>query len=204
MLGAAGRTGRLAVEQALGHGHDVRALVNRTPLEITHQRLETVSGDVLDFDAVDAAVAGCDAVACALGPGNGRASGVHEGGIANVVHAMAKHGVRKVAAISAAGAFARNDKRISLGFRALIATTLRPVYDDLEAMERRLMASALDWTIVRPYGLADGPQTGAYRMTKDGSLIRKASRVSRADVAAVLLIALETEEYTRRILTIAE
>ena len=46
ILGAAGRTGRILVEQALAAGHTVRALV-RTPskLAITHPALEIIEGD---------------------------------------------------------------------------------------------------------------------------------------------------------------
>lgn len=204
VVGASGRTGRHVVTQALGHGHEVTALVHSTPLDIEHPRLTVVTGDVRDFEVVRPAVEGQSAVASALGIGGRGAGGVHEAGVANVIHAMAVHEVRKLAVVSAAGAFARTDKNISLAFRAMIATALRSVYDDLEAMEMRVKASSLDWTIVRPYGLSDGPQTGEYRMTRDGGLLKGASRVSRADVAAVLLAALETEEYNRRVLTVGE
>ena len=204
VFGAAGRTGRLIVEQALGHGHEVTAFVHRAPLELEHPRLAVVAGDVLDFDAVSSAMQGQRAVASALGSG-GRSSGrVLSDGIGTIVHAMAVHEVRKLAAISAAGAFARGDSNLSLGFRVMISTTLRSAYDELERMEQRIMASDLDWTIVRPFGLVSGEQTGRYRMTRDGSLLPKAIRISRADVAAVTLISLETDEYVRRILTVAD
>ena len=106
--------------------------------------------------------------------------------------------------MSAAGTFDRGSKLLSLTYRTLVAMTMRPIYDDLEAMERRIMASDLDWTIVRPYGLSDGPPTGDYRITLDGSLIPKASRITRADVAAVVVKALETDVYRRRAVVIAE
>ena len=204
VIGAGGRTGRHIVEQALGHGHDVRAFVRSTEPGLAHPRLEVVRGDVLDFDAVNAAVEGCDAVAFALGSGGGSKVTVFSEGIANVIHAMAVHQIYKLAAISAAGTFARDDSRLSMGFRLKIKTTLKPVYDDLERMEQRIMASALDWTIVRPVGLSDGPKTGDYRTSLDGQLLPKSSRVSRADVAALVLKALETQVYTHSAVTIAD
>ena len=203
VLGAAGRTGRLIVERALGHGHEVTAFVHTTPLALSHERLTMVSGDVRDFSAVDSAMAGQDAVAFALSQGAGE-KGVHEAGIANVIHAMAAGDVRRLAAISAAGTFARNDKALSLAFRALIKTAMRGIYDDLEGMERRIMATGLDWAIVRPVGLTDNPPSGTYRVSLDGSLLKKAARISRADVASVVVKALETDTYLRRTVVIGD
>jgi putative NADH-flavin reductase len=204
VIGAAGRTGRLVVEQALGHGHDVTAFVRDTDLDAAHPRLTHLRGDVLDFDAVSGAVAGHSALALAVGRGGRSAAGLHEAAAGNVIHAMALHGASRLAVLSAAGAFARTDPNLSFGFRAQIATTLRSLYDDLERMERRVMASDLDWTIVRPVGLSDTPATGHYRISRDGSIPAKVSRISRADVAAVMLKALETDLYRRRAVVVAQ
>lgn len=203
VIGAAGRTGRLVVEQALGHGQEVRAFEHVTGIGLSHSRLERVTGDVLVFEDVEPAVAGCDAVVFAVGSSGGRDLRLHSEGVANVLHAMAVHDVGRLAAMSAAGAFARNDPRIGLGFRAMIATVLKPVYDDLERMEQRIAASGVEWTIVRPSGLSDGEQTGDYRLSLDGSLLRKAARVSRADVAALLLKSVESGAFPRRTIAIA-
>jgi len=204
VFGAAGRTGRLVVDKALGHGNEVVAFIHSTQLAQQSPRLTCLSGDVRDFGAVGAAIAGADGVAFALSQGAGAGKDIHEAGIANVIHAMAEHEVPKLAAVSAAGAFDRNSKLLSITYRALVAMAMRSVYDDLEAMERRIMASDLDWTIVRPYGLSDESATGDYRITLDGSLLPKASRISRADVAAVVVKALETDAYRRRSVVIAD
>ncbi|MEI7813426.1 MAG: NAD(P)H-binding protein [Coriobacteriia bacterium] len=155
VFGAAGRTGRLIVERALGHGHEVTAFVHNTALEAVDENLTILKGDVRDADAVRAAVLGHRAVAFALSQGSGAGPDIHEAGIANVIYAMAENMVTRLAAVSAAGAFARKDKNLSRVYRTLISTTLRTAYDDLEAMELRIMASDLDWTIVRPVGLTD-------------------------------------------------
>lgn len=202
VIGGAGRTGHRIVEQALGHGHTVRVLVRSNPMPVSHPRLEVVHGDVTDEDAVAAAIEGVDAVAFAIGSGGGRDVRVFSEGIGNVLFGMALHGVDRLVAISAAGAFDRSNPRLPLRFRLLIATTLRPVYDDLERMERRIAASGVSWTIVRPTGLSDGPATGTYRVSLDGSVPTKLERVSRADVAAVALKALETGMFHRRTLVI--
>jgi len=203
VFGAAGRTGRLIVERALGHGHDVTAFIHTSPLALTHERLATACGDVRDFSAVERAMSGQDAVAFALSQRAGD-KGLHEAGIANVIHAMAADDVPRLAAISAAGTFARTDKALSLAYRALIKTAMRGVYDDLEGMERRIMATGLDWAIVRPVGLTDNPPSGTYRVSLDGTLLKKALRISRADVASVVVKALETDTYLRRTVVIGD
>lgn len=202
VIGAAGRTGRHVVEQALGHGHEVRAFVHSAGLDLTHPRLECVRGDVTVAEDVEPAVAGCDGVVFAVGNG-GPAAQVYSQGIGAVLYGMALHGVPRLSAISAAGVFARGSNRLSLAFRALIATRLRGVYDDLERMEQLIAASGVEWTIVRPYGLTDEPPTGDYRLTRDGSLIPKGGRISRSDVAGLALKALETGAFAFQTLTIA-
>jgi putative NADH-flavin reductase len=204
VFGASGRTGRLVVEKALGHGNSVVGFKHSTPLADNDPRLSTVQGDIRDFEGVSSAIAGADGVVFALSQNSGPDNDVHEAGIANVIHAMAEHDVRKLAAVSAAGAFDRNSKMLSLTYRALVAMTMRAIYDDLEAMERRIMASDLDWTIVRPYGLTERPATGDYRVTVDGAVLPRAARISRADVAGVLVKAVETDAYRRRVVVIAD
>jgi len=204
VFGAAGRTGRHIVERALGHGNAVTAFVHNTPLEVESEDLTVVHGDVRDLDAVRAAVTGRQAVAFALSQGSGAGPDIHEAGISNVIQAMAETMVSRLAAVSAAGAFARKDKKLSFAYRTLVNTVLKSAYDDLEAMELRIMASDLDWTIVRPVGLTDDAPTGDYRVSLDGSLLAKGSRIARADVASLVVKALETDTYWRRALVITQ
>lgn len=201
VIGAAGRIGRHVVEQALGHGHDVVGFVHSADLSVTHPRLTVVRGDVRNADDVISAIDGCDAVAFAVGSAAG--AKVHSEGIANVLYGMALHGATRLVAVSAGGVFARTDRRLSLAFRALIATTLRAVYDDLERMEQLIAASGVEWTIVRPSGLSDEPASGHYRLARDGALLSKASRIARADVAGVVLKALETDAFVFQTLAVA-
>lgn len=202
VIGAAGRTGRELVEQALGHGHDVTAFVHEHALDLSHPRLAVVTGDAREFEDVSRAVEGHTGVAIAIGYGGKPVTGMHEAAAANVVHAMAVTGATRLVALSASGAFNRTNPNISLAGRAMIATRGK-AYDDLENMERRVMASDLDWTIVRPVGLSEEPASGHYRISLDGSIPPKTKRISRADVAAVMLKALETETYRRRAVVVA-
>lgn len=187
VLGATGGIGRLVVEQALGHGHDVTAFV-RDPsgLDIRHDRLTVVAGDVTDSAAVRQAMEEVDAVVSALGSRGERPVRVYSDGIANTIRAMTARGVRRLVVVSASGIGA-DASELSLAARAMRrATKMRPVYEDMERMEGDVMLSDLDWTIVRPAALTGGPLTGTYRIV-EGHTVPNGSKVSRADVAALLL-----------------
>ncbi len=73
VIGAAGRTGREIVSQALTHGHEVTAFVHDASLGMQDERLRVVNGDVLDFQQVSSAVLGQHAVVSALSHGADRA-----------------------------------------------------------------------------------------------------------------------------------
>jgi putative NADH-flavin reductase len=76
-------------------------------------------------------------------------------------------------------------EQINWAFRVVMDLTLKPNMMAKEEQERLIKASDLDWTIVRPGGLTDGPRTGAYRFGRDRSI--KGGRISRADVADFVL-----------------
>ncbi|MDP2401636.1 MAG: NAD(P)H-binding protein [Actinomycetota bacterium] len=204
VIGATGRTGRHIVEQALGQGDDVVAFA-RTPetLGFVHPRLQAVAGDVRDVSSLRRAVKGCDAVASAIGDKPASRVDTYSVGIANLMEAMAEHDVMRLAAISAAGTFARNDRNLSAGYRLMMRAVLRGLYDDLERMETRIMASGMQWTIVRPSGLTDGPQTGEYRVGLDGKPLSAGGRISRADVAGYTLKSLKVDTWVGRAVTLA-
>src|ERR687898_1230717 len=68
IIGATGGTGRILLDKALEQGHEVTALA-RNPSAIAPRdyRPRVLQGNALDPDAVEAAVAGQDAVISALG-----------------------------------------------------------------------------------------------------------------------------------------
>lgn len=204
VIGATGRTGREVVMQALGHGDEVVALAREPErMGMTHERLTIVPGDVRDLDSLRTAIAGADAVVCAIGAKPARAVDTYSVGIANVMQAMVEAGVSRIAVMSAAGTFHRTDRNLTVGYRLMLKATLGGLYDDLERMEQRIMASSLEWTIVRAAGLTDGEPTGRYRIGDHGRPLEGGQRISRADVAALLLKSLVTDRWLRRAVTVA-
>lgn len=202
VLGASGRTGRLVVEQALGHGHDVVAFTRTAQAEQAGQRLTAVVGDVTDARAVAEAVEGCDAVVSCLGSGGQRPVHVFSDGVANTIRAMGARGVRRLVVVSSSGVGALPEQ-LSIKARAMRALpAMKSLYEDLERMEDDVFLSDLDWTIVRPAALTDGPFTGHYRIV-EGPVVPEGKRISRADLAALLLKCAESDRYTRRSIAVA-
>jgi putative NADH-flavin reductase len=107
-------------------------------------------------------------------------------------------GVRRLLIISVAVLFENQ----GVASWILRNTLLRNVAEDAGEMERIVTASDLDWTIVRPPRLTNGPLTGRYRI-EDDCMPRGGSSVSRADVADFLLDELELGAHVRRMVGMA-
>ena len=84
----------------------------------------------------------------------------------------------------------------------LISRLLRPVYDDLGAMEADLRRSTLEWSVVRPPKFTDKPTTGRYRMSVGGNVPRGYT-ISRGDVAHAMLAVLADPATVRQPVGIA-
>lgn len=203
VFGASGATGRQVVTQGLERGHTITAFV-RTPgkLTITHPQLQIVQGTVGDEAAVSNVVKGQDAVVSTLGVGTPlRHDQQVIDGVGHILHAMANWGVRRLIYMSFIGV---RDSRESAGFivRHIARWPLRNEIHDHEIKEGLVMNSAMDWTIVRPPTLTNGPGTGNYRVGSDISARWFLPMVSRADVANCILQELEEGAYVRKVLRI--
>ena len=240
VFGATGGTGRALVEQALEQGHAVTAFA-RDPAKVrsAHQNLTVVKGNMLDYDSVEAAVKGQDAVLSALGvrPPVGtivllafafqilarvlalhgpaglsiriggpvlallilsrRSSALSEG-TRNIVRAMETHGVRRLICESSLGV---GDSRGRLGILynlILVPLFLRNIFADKEAQESIIQTSGLDWVVVRPTSLTNGPRRKVYRAGMGIGHWFRPTKISRADAADFMLKQLTDDTYLRQ------
>ena len=198
ILGATGGIGRALVEQASVRGHQVTAFV-RSPQELGAPRegVTVRRGDPLSVTELRAVLPGHDAVLTAIGPpGPGRTT-IFRDSARSIVEAMSADGARRLLAVSVAALFENAGLTVALFRRTL----LRNIVADAAEMERIVMSSDLDWTIVRPPRLTNGPLTKQYRVA-DGRLPRGIS-ISRADVADFLLDEIEEKQHLRQIVGMA-
>lgn len=216
IFAATGGIGRQLLEQAIAAGHDVTAVV-RNPRKLPAE-VPSVAADLATADpaTLESAVKGADAVLSGLGPRSQSEAGVAAQGTRAIVTAMRAAEVRRVVVVSAAPVGTvpspsrpnppRYDPGDGLFMRTLlgplIKAALRKHYADLAVMEDVLRDSGLDWTIVRPPRLTDKPVTGTYRIAH-GRNVRGGVTISRADVAHLMLSALDRPDTVAQVLGIA-
>jgi uncharacterized protein YbjT (DUF2867 family) len=210
VFGASGGVGTHLVGLAVQHGHQVRA-VYRAPQDPTPGSAEIFIGsDIFDPAFAATAVRGADVVVTAVGPNfatrhNPRTTmtsppDLHQR-LARTVIAAMKDGApgARLIAVSTASMGPADDlmgagpRLLFRFFRTVAVPNLGRVGQDLRAMEAELAASGLDWYVLRPVKLTDGPLTGHVQASDRFAM----KSVSRADVAWQIL-ALAEDPAPRR------
>ena len=196
VVGGTKGVGLETVKLALARGHEVTAM-SRSPQKMTysHKRLTKLRGDILDFNSLDKAVSGKDAVVIAIGAGPTRKPvTVFSEGTANTLKSMSNQKVRRMVAVTGIGA---GDSRGHGGFfydKILQPLLLSTIYQDKDIAEKLIAQSTSQWTIVRPGFLTDETSATNYRVIEDMSGITSGD-ISRSDVAHFILSSVELESY---------
>ncbi len=199
VIGASKGIGLEAVRQGLACGHAVRAFARSADqISLSSKMLEGRNGDALDSRDVAGALEGVDAVIQALGvPMRPETvmGPIHLFSEATriLTSAMEEAGTRRLICVTGFGA-GDSRKRISPLQRIPFEMALGRVYDDKSVQEKIIRNSALDWVIVRPVILTNGPMTGRYRVLVEADAWR-GGFISRADVAHFLIEQIEDDTY---------
>lgn len=200
IFGANGGTGIELVKQALERGHQVTAIVRRPDaFSLTHERLRVTAGDAMKPDTFALALKKQDAVISALGIGSFKKSlkpmTFHQETAHNLIEQMKRQGVSRLVCLTSVGVL---DKPIGpLFYRWLVKPLLKHKYDDMRQLEKTVRQSGLNWTIVRPFRLTDGPRTGHYRVA-DSGVLDDAGSIARSDIADFILNQLDTRHYVHK------
>lgn len=184
IIGASRGIGLDVVQTALEAGHEVTALVrNPGAFPVNHEKLRVVKGDILDKAGVEAAVRGQDAVCLTIGiKATRKPVSVFSEGAKTVVEAMRNSSCKRLITVTGIGA---GDSKGHGGFlydKIFKPLFVKTIYEDKDRQEAIVRESGLDWVIVRPGFLTNGPRTGKYRVLTDLKGV-KAGKISRADVA---------------------
>ena len=202
-MGATGRTGRELVDIALARGHQLTAFV-RSPAKVTRRdpRLTVVKGDPRNAEELSRAMRGHDAVLSALGPLPREAmtrSTLLEESASSAMTALLRSGVRRFLVVSSVMLFPGGGP-----VAALLRLILRPHVRDLKAMEERVRAAGIEWTIARPPRLVAAADE-SYRAQPGGlppGVTLVSGVLSWRAVAAFLLDAVESGRHQREIVGI--
>jgi putative NADH-flavin reductase len=187
IIGASRGIGLEAVKAALDAGHAVRALARSARrIPIDHAKLEKMAADALEMSAVKRALNRIDVVIQSLGVSPGpevifRQTRFFSKATRLLVTAMEQAHVKRLICVTGFGA---GDSRGHGGFlyNTVLHLLLGRVYDDKDVQERIIRNSKLDWEIVRPVILTNGPKTNTYRALIDAR-DWTCGFISRADVA---------------------
>lgn len=197
VLGATGRTGQPLVQRLLDDGHELTVLVrDRAKLGDLADRVTVVTGSSTDPAALDQLVVDAGAVASALGP-TAKEPDLHTRTARGLLEVMPRHGLRRFVGVSGAGVDVAGDQK---GTRDRIISAMiqrlggRIAGDKITEYEI-YAGSDLDWTLVRPPRLKDGPATGSYR--HDAHRPGRSS-IRRADLAAFVADVVEGDLCIRQ------
>jgi NADH dehydrogenase len=152
--GGSGFVGSAVIEELVGRGFGVNALVNRNELPTVSGDVRQIKGGLFDPVALDAAMSECAAAIHLVGiimqkPSHGITfQKVHVQGTRAVVEAAAHRGVRRLVHMSALGTG---------------PDALSEYHQTKWQAEQIVRSSGLDWTIIRP-SLIHGPQGEFMRM----------------------------------------
>lgn len=207
VIGATGGSGQAVVAELHRRGHSVTAF-SRSAGRLRQQTdlrgdLRTIDGDVGDERAVDAAVAGHEAVVVTLGISESalrvRLRGpahtwpdVRSRGTRNVVAAMKQHGSDRLVVQSVFG-IGDSAGKLRLVDRIFFALLIKQQVADHVEQERAVRASGLDWTLVQPSYLTDDPDGGEAFVSAGGELGR--AKVTRTALARVLADEVEQRDH---------
>jgi len=205
IIGGTSGTGRQCVTQALEAGHEVTILArdaSRVATEHPRQR-------VVQCDATAAAASlaepmrGQDAVVSAIGRGYSfKSEHLIARSVPGILAAMKSAEVRRLMFTSALGV-GPSFSDAPLAAKIFFLTLLRGIYADKLVGDRLIRASDLEWTIVQPAQLNDGPLTKRYR-SGERLAMSGMPQISRADTAHFILDRINDPATIRKTLIVSK
>ena len=186
MVGASRGTGLLVARLLDRRGEAVTAFVRPTTdmAGLLQLRVKLFRGDVLDPQSVQGAFASGSfrAVIDTVGGKRGEPRPDYHG-TRNLVDAARAAGVPRFIVVTAIGA---GDSRGAVGPKVL--EFLGAVLEEKTLGENYLMASGLDYTILRPGGMTQDPASGTAIRTEDRRVM---GAINRADLAGLVVECLD-------------
>jgi putative NADH-flavin reductase len=204
VFGATGPTGQQVMKLALSQGHVVTVFArNPSTLPTNERRLRVVIGDTTrDTSKVAEAVSGQDVVISALGRHSSfKSDHLIERSMQAIVPAMERAGVRRLILVAAFGV-GESRRDAPLLPRIMYCVLLSDIFADKKIAEDNVRRSRLDWTIVYPVLLTNGPMTGAYRVGERLEL-HGIPKISRSDVAHFILTEVGKRAFVRKVAVIS-
>jgi len=207
LIGATGRVGSKILDEALGRGHWVTAVVRDVAKVPAHTNLNVVKGDVFSSDALAAQIAGHDAVIHSYAPRRDHRDrrGEQIRATTSIIRALKVAGVKRILAVGGAGTL-----EASPGVRVMDTPELPKEWQSgaISTAEIKYLLEKemdLEWTLLCPsLYLRPGVRTGRFRLGTHALLRDEsgASRISIEDYAVAMIDELENPRHTGRRFTV--
>lgn len=189
LFGGSGATGQAIICEAVQRGIGVRGLLREGSSLGEHggQVIE-IRGSLTDAGAIAQTLKDADAVSIVIGPRPpyreafcARATGL-------ILETMRRHGITRVVCQTGAmiGDYPANQSFLLKQMAKLFQRQRPEIARDRAEQERGIRASGLEWTLIKPPRLTNGPRSKRFKAGADlkAGLL---SSVSRTDVAAFTL-----------------
>ena len=198
VFGATGGIGKFVVKHCLEKGYEVNAYVrNPDKVKIESENLNIFVGEVSDYNKIKDVIYGCDAVIIALGISmkwgyeDIDAIKAHE----NIVKAMKETRVNRLIDWSTPSISYKEDKTsFATVVPGIMATMFLPKAKKvLKEVNKIVISSNLDWTIVRFMAPKDSPFTNKIKVGFGD--VKMNFNISREDIAYFMVNQIEDNKY---------
>lgn len=205
VIGGNGQTGRLVIDQALQRGHKITALIRNPSALPAMEGLTIVKGTPVEPSNIESAFNAVPgdlptAVIVTLSSPNVKGTRVMSDTHENLVAAMKRHGISKIATLASFGVGSSLPNINVLMKWAISHTSLGHSFADHNHVDEILKKSELKFVVLRPARLTMGKKAPVRFLGNDGKglgMFAGLGGISRASVAACLVDAVEKSTWDR-------
>lgn len=197
---AAGKQGKLLVNEAVSRGYDVTGFV-RGGDKVENEKAKTVVKDLFDLTRED--LIGFDAVIDAFGAWTPETLPLHRTSLKHLCDILSGTKVRLLVVGGAGSLYVNPEHTVQVKDLESFPDAFKPLATNMgEALAELRTRSDVQWTYLSPAGdfVADGERTGEYLLGGEEYFVndKGESRISYADYAIAMIDEIENENNIQK------
>lgn len=197
---AAGKQGKLLVDEAVARGYDVTGFVRGND-KVANPEAKTVVKDLFELTRED--LIGFDAVIDAFGAWTSETLPLHRTSLKHLCDILSGTKVRLLVVGGAGSLYADPEHTVQVKDLESFPEMFRPLATNMgEALAELRERSDVQWTYLSPAGdfVADGERTGEYLLGGEEYFVNEKgeSRISYADYAIAMIDEIENANHIRQ------
>ena len=197
---AAGKQGKLLVNEAVSRGYDVTGFV-RGGDKVENEKAKTVVKDLFDLTRED--LIGFDAVIDAFGAWTPETLPLHRTSLKHLCDILSGTKVRLLVVGGAGSLYVNPEHTVQVKDLESFPDAFKPLATNMgEALAELRTRSDVQWTYLSPAGdfVADGERTGEYLLGGEEYFVNEKgeSRISYADYAIAMIDEIENENNIQK------